>query len=312
MNTEDNSAGPGDSTPAPAPNPFHRSLQIRVPRTATQRVDDGATWSMNSHDGASRTEGVSRVQTSDLVNMNAGVLASARTRSGGGPAHRITENTVVRVNGHDMAVKTAVQLGALRRTGTGEYEETGRGIGGRPTSQPVPLELPPAHTPQPLEANAVSATETLRAALPAPVLNRVIESVITKGRGAPAVTHLASDLGIDAASLHATVSTAVDGFQRQADEIVAGMGLEPAHFYEWARTNHRDELRNAMREHFHGIGLESYVVLADKYARKVAPDAETLRQGGLRTFYDRNTHEQMVTVKGVTMSVKAAAKTGLI
>jgi hypothetical protein len=89
-------------------------------------VRDGGTLAMDVNKGTLRHSEVQKYSTSDLVDVNADdIMATARNPVTMGPPSTITTASVVRANGVDMPISTALALGWLVRTADG-FKQTAK------------------------------------------------------------------------------------------------------------------------------------------------------------------------------------------
>jgi hypothetical protein len=122
------------------------------------------------------------------------------------------------------------------------------------------------------------------------------------------LSHLGDDAQVQfRGQLHAAAAM----YQKQADDYVSSLGVDPQDLWTWARANRSQELHEAMRQHYFAQNPKAYELLANVYLTRVAPDVATMRTGGLDAHSTRN-GDAMVSIGGLTMTAKAAARAGLI
>src|SRR5688500_16517876 len=114
-------------------------------------MDDGK-WGMQPREGSPEGSVSIRVvdSNSDLQRMTAadlmpadeneaGILATARN-SAGGPAGRLTDDSVVKYQGMELTLKTAASMGLIARNADGSYSERGAALA--PQQKPTPTQPP--------------------------------------------------------------------------------------------------------------------------------------------------------------------------
>jgi hypothetical protein len=225
----------------------------------------------------------------------------------------VRDTDLVVCNGVEMQARMAASLGYIERTATG-YRDLGQAAPATaPQAPPVGQAAPAqeAATAPPLTAEASAARQSLRAALPGSMLDHVVSTVITEGVDAVSAS-VASDAGVSAAELHDNLRKATAGMFAQVSTVLARKGVEAADFTQWAQQHAKADLQDAMRQHWYAGDTSRYTDLAERYLRSNPPTTQSMKDGGLDTFWDRQTRQQMIRIAGTTMSVKVAARMGLI
>lgn len=251
---------------------------------------------------------VTRIGVEDYMDPSRGILGTARTASGA-PAMKITDDTVVTVQGIEMRVADAERLGYNVR---GQQPQ-----GSQPITTNAPQEVPPtgpvqetAPAPLPLAQGAQEALARLQRDLPGSVADTLVATVIN---GGTVHQDMAVESGIaDPDGFVRDVGAVVEGLRQQGAQSIASLGADPQHFVQWAERHAAHELRDAMRQHVHSGNPHVYAQLVDRYFRATPPDAETLKAGGLDTFANPANGETMVRIGGMEVQASVAARMGLI
>jgi len=165
-----------------------------------------------------------------------------------------------------------------------------------------------------IEPEYAQSREALVNGLPVPILDALVTRISADETGTvePHTRAAAEAMGVPREQIDATVRSAVLGLQKQADAAITATGVTPDEFYDWAKANHPQELRAAMRQHFNTANPDAYSRLVDKFTRSVPPDVGTLEANGIETWINRQTGERMVRLAGMAMRLKVAVKCGYI
>jgi hypothetical protein len=104
---------------------------------------------------------------------------------------------------------------------------------------------------------------------------------------------------------------AIAYYQTAADATVGeAVGAENVQdFYTWAKQNHGSELKRAAIQQYHTHRTDAYAPLLERYLRQNEPSAAATRAAGLTTF---GKDDELVTIGGLTMTRKVAARSGLL
>jgi hypothetical protein len=251
---------------------------------------------------------------------DSGILATARTPAFNGPAHEIKPTTIVRVEGYDMEVRTAVQMGYLRRNGEGTYTETTKAD--RDAAEAAKRHQVEQQQPeQPASSGDVSKMTTTAFH---PEIQKDIDQ-ITEGRGedvwvpafAEYVTHGNLDrvvgmTGMSREQAEVFVSVAQAAFAAQAQAALSEIvGDDMEGFAGWCVENKPREYQRAVTTHVRARSVDGYKELAAEYQRTVAPSEEMLRKSGYEVAKDRATGELLVKLDaGEWVSVRVATRQG--
>lgn len=99
-------------------------------------------------------------------------------------------------------------------------------------------------------------------------------------------------------------------WQEQADRHVKAAGIDPEHFYEWARTSNPDALKAAIQGQLFGRSLKGYSTLMESYLGNVPPTLEALQRGGIPTKEQGGT--VFVQIGGTWTPLQAAVKARMV
>lgn len=283
---------------------------IRDGEVVEQTFLDGGT-------GETTQSGMIRVNAADFGNGREGVLATLRTPAGS-PTNDTNDNTRVTVGGVETTVGNAVRLGYLIREGERVFEPAktpsapqGETPPNAPQSTTATPQGPTIPQPDVLSAEASAAQERLNTALP-PITAQHVAARLIAGKSI--------DMGLlnasvaDSAQALADIETLREGYSHQAGAYLIRNGVAASdldHFREWAAAVHPREFQMAMSQHFHSGDPAHYADLARKFARTVAPHPDNARAAGIEVRRDIRGND-LVTIKGMTMTLKAAARAGLM
>lgn len=121
------------------------------------------------------------------------------------------------------------------------------------------------------------------------------------------------DTGMEANIRERVEKTIMRGWgiwQRQVDEHVEAAGIVPEDFYDWARENHPDTLKQAIQGQLFGRSLKGYSDLLESYFDNVPPTLEALQRGGIPTKEQGGT--VFVQIGGTWMTLQAAVKARMV
>lgn len=245
-----------------------------------------------------------------------GILATAMT-PWGSPARELKPETLVDVGGQMAPLKVAEKMGKVRRDAAGNWIEVAEGE--RQSSeqqQPSEEEELGGIKAEPFseadEAALVEAVGDVSTQSLGAVLIPLALEIAETGESSVNIEDVASKLGTTPERAAAIAETVERLFQGQADSSLKELQVDPQKFYEWARLHRLDGLRRAVANHLSARSLSDYRTLAKEYLRHTVPDAEGLKQAGYESRLDPTTRELMVKLRGVWVSVKAAARDGMI
>lgn len=315
----------------------------------TSRVHTGhLTFTNGVQQGPEST--VTRQTAADLAPAQGGILATLQNNAGSPTSTISPTATVELPGMGRTSVKVAATLGFLTLTADGRYVEAGRGnVEGGLQSQAqaqTANNTPQAQEQQqqgeegPALFGGVHSSglsgEEIYGGLIEPIQQATYDSML-----AAATAHLAqdgdldgligaltsrygSDIANDYAAFHeaeavtgdmpervrAIIEGGAEMWQRQADQHIKAAGIVPADFYQWARENHPDTLKQAVQGQLFGRSLKGYSDLLESYFDNVPPTLEALQRGGIPTKEQGGT--TFVQLGGTWMSLQAAVKARMV
>lgn len=324
-----------------------QSLGIQPQQFNTSRVHTGHVSFMGGvQQGPEST--VTRQAAADLAPAQGGILATLQNNAGA-PTSTISPTATVELPGMGRtSVKVAATLGFLTLTADGRYVEAGRGNveGGLQTQgsqeqaanaqeqQQQDGEGPALFGSTPSGANLDELYAGHIAGLEQSTYESMLASglaVMSKGGDIEAIVGnlagrhetaiiqaLAHTFGVDDPGLQGDtkaisadyIRDGVAVWQRQTDEHVKAAGIDPAHFYEWARESKPDALKQAIQGQLFGRSLKGYSDLMESYFDNVPPTLEALQRGGIPTKEQGGT--VFVQLAGTWMTLQAAVKARLV
>jgi hypothetical protein len=211
-----------------------------------------------------------------------------------------------------MSLAGAEHAGLVKRDAAGNYSEVSA------AEQAAANTPPPENVEQP-EAFTAEADEAALANLAANVRPEAVQDIVTAFvSGRPLTPANLHDYGRQAGMSPEQFETALGGvmasFTQQANETVKKTGLADSDlgdFYNYCEANHAEAFKTAKLDHALRRSTRGYVALADRYMRSVAPSENVLRAAGY-TLGKAGDGSTTVLINGAYVSLKVAAKTGLI
>lgn len=286
--------------------------------------------------GQQVTEGaVYRASENDVVSRPAGMLSSVRN-NGGFLTQNVTPDCTVEIPGFGRtSVKVAEQLGYLSRSSDGGYREVsqpGKGEGSPSAQQGIqggPDEAQQGNPEGTPDEGSEGGPELFGGGyeedygelikdVPQGVYDSLLASAnahLTEGLDLSQITEklaprLASAMRIEPGKAASMIDEGATLWQVQADMAVERFGADPGDFYEWAQTNRKDALQQAVNGHLFGRSTQGYRDLVNDYFDNTIPTVEALKKGGIPV----KEHGGQVTVKlkGHWMSLESAVKARLV
>jgi hypothetical protein len=284
-------------------------------------VDQGVIFS-GSRDAAT----IQRITSADLAPAQRGILGTLQNNAGF-PTGNIGPNATVELPGLGRtSVKVAVTLGYLSRTEDGRYVEAGstRGnveggqVSGSNAQDPQQQQAGADEAPDLFAPNLENAYGNLIADIPQGTYESMLASgaaLIGKGGDLDSIaqaiaTRSASVMGVEPSEAAEQIKLGAEAWQKQADGHLQGLGIDPSDFYEWAKENRPNEIRQALQGQLFGRSLKGYTDLANAYYDSVPPTLEALAKGGVPTRTEGGA--VMVQLQGVWMSLDSAVKARLV
>lgn len=243
-------------------------------------------------------------------------------------AHKQHPNAIVKLpHGIDTTLEQAFRMGMVGKDASGQYYDfdTSKKNDVESSKQVNQPEQPKAfdddHGPKvlPLET-ARASLEALSSSLPESQLDVLIESAAKHALDTPfdddgnpvklSLEGFTTASGLDESVLHGHLGSVLDGFQKAADDALKSLGVDTNNFYQFLKDEHPSKLKDVMREHYVTKNPGVWKKLVPLYRSSVLPSDEALNRAGIKV--NKRDGEAYITLGGVQMTVKAAAKAGLI
>ncbi len=228
----------------------------------------------------------------------------------GSPVTELLPTTLVTMDGVQAPISFWVGEGRLQKAADGTYSEA--------AAQAVAALQADPNDFLHIDANSM---ERLNHALD-PVPQEYLDTLMASGVGiamgridqASLVSRFASVSGRELDESQGRVEAIQAVYQAQADAALTGRnGLSQADlpaFYEWARTNRREQLQETIQKQLYTHDVSGYRTLATQWRSRVAPTIEAFKASGIPVRTQGQGKE--VFIHGQWMSPGAAARAGLI
>lgn len=268
--------------------------------------------------GVTKSESFQRhtVNQSDVVaervNNADSILGTARTPFGslGRP---LNPQSVVTVDGMDMALSTAESLGYVSRNADGNYIETGVTTQSQQEDQQRQQEEQAKQEQDSFEFHPehLSKLDEILAPLDQSFYDASVASAIRSGVDSLDYDAIADNLGTNKADAIARAQFVESSYRNVADTAVSPIvGEDVQAVWDWAAENRPEEHKAAIRDLVFANSTASLKALATMYMQNTIPDADTLAAGGFETKSESG--EDFVKVGDAWMTTKAAARAGFI
>lgn len=269
--------------------------------------------------GVTKSESFQRhtVNQSDVVaervNNADSILGTARTPFGslGRP---LNAQSVVTVDGLDMALSTAEALGFVARNADGNYVETKVTTQSQQEDQQRQQEEQAKQEQEDsfeFPEEQLNLINQLIEPLPQSTYDAAVASAILNGSEGLNYDQLADNLGTNKADAIARAQFVESSYRNVADSAVSPIvGEDVQAVWDWAAENRPEEHKAAIRDLVFANSTSSLKALATMYMQNTIPDADTLAAGGFETKFESG--EEFVKVGNAWMTTKAAARAGFI
>jgi hypothetical protein len=287
--------------------------------TAGVRINTGGVNSISISNGQATTSSstVQRITTEDFT--DGGIVGSLGFS-------RVHDKAVVQTPHGTMELRMAHQLGLVGKTSEGHYYDLGNEPSKKSSEVNKVIEKVQSNDqaqdqPQELPTEAAKlGLNVINSALPEnsvdSMLTQVMEHQLNAAFNEDATTtplsleHFANEAGLPKEVLETSVSSVIDGFQRQADGLLKKEGINPDEFYGYLLEKHPEKVREAIKTHYQTKNPTVWKSLVHTYRTGVLPSDDTLARAGYLVEYHGKT--RYINFKGVQMTVQAAANAGLI
>lgn len=136
----------------------------------------------------------------------------------------------------------------------------------------------------------------------------IINSAVTDGHIDLAA--YANEIGQPEGLLQLYTNDIIQGYQAQADSVLSAQGVDLNEFYEFLQEEHPELLKESIQKHYRSKDPSIWKELIPLYRSSVLPSEEALRRAGIPVRQVGN--DKIITYKGMTMTLKAAVKAGLL
>ncbi|MDO3576655.1 hypothetical protein [Ralstonia pseudosolanacearum] len=277
---------------------------------------------INGSDGRYASSGVQSFSAAeDFSVFDAGDWRSTARSAQGFPTNEIGEDSVVTIGGISSPVKVFVTTGVLQKQGN-EYVLAG-GQQTQQGQQQAPQQQAQEDEAQGDDSAAIpdDVAQAMNAAAE-PFSQPVYDQGVALGVAAAlgdiplesVAAGVAKNSGMEPGDVAQRADFIIQSYQQQADTYITsrlGLAAEDLHdFYAYAREN-KGALRAALNGQLYGGSMAAWKPLVDGYMSSTAPSADALRSRGFETKQGADGAE-LVRINGTWMSLKAAARAGLI
>lgn len=241
-------------------------------------------------------------------------------------AHKQHAEAIVKLpGGFDTSLENAFRMGLVGKDSSGQYFDFDGPKKNEVDSNPQETQQakPKEDTTEPefkVPAPALGALAALSQAMPEYHVDQIMETAANHavfqavdGDGKPIPLNLAAYAqmtGYSEQELNGHVGAVMDGYQAAADKALRSLGVDTDTFYQFLKDEHPGKLKEAMRHHYFTKDASVWKGLVPLYRSSVLPTDEALQRAGIAVH--RRNGESYINYKGTQMTVKAAAKAGLL
>ncbi|MFV8642317.1 hypothetical protein ACNRBS_22530 [Ralstonia pseudosolanacearum] len=276
----------------------------------------GGTTSISFRGDTSTTVNTGRGEVSarDLTPFAADDWRSTARNSYGHPTSKITEQSVVEIDGMSAEVGILVKAGVLIETKDGDFVRAAQSAPQEQQQKDTPAE------PGAMPADVVDAVNSAMDGLSDSTVQKAgslgIAAAVGDMSADDIVTAVARDTGMEPSEAAQRVQFATAAFQSQADNFVVNhLGIPSGdlqNFYDFCRQpENKGALQTAVQQQVFGNSMAAFKPLVSAYMSNVAPSAAVLQANGFETKTGPS-GEGMVRINGQWMATKVAAKLGMI
>lgn len=203
------------------------------------------------------------------------ILETARTPFGS-PASEITPDTIVTVTDESGAkmettVAVAAQMGMLRKTASGGYEEATPQAKAEADVEDQPED--DSHLMK-VDQSVQDFVDQAHTALGESTVQSMINALVGDGEVSDAnVRRYATDMGIEPEQFHDTVTSLIESYENHFNEFCNGHGADPEGFNRWLSENvDSHELMSRLNLYVHTSNTkEAFGDFLETYRSKTAP-----------------------------------------
>lgn len=300
--------------PAPEGNPSH--LAPEGYRGVAINAQPGAM--SVGPDGTVTTSRPQSVNTADFTTGASGILAKARTAQGSPSMGGIKPTDIISIDGFELTVASAEQLGMVGRDANGEYVELQGGVKAAQDEATPKEEAPVDDTEGFADPKAEAALTELALSVAPNHHVAAIQDVLKTGEISElTINRAASEAGREPSAVAQQASNVMEHFRTQAVTAVQSWGSDdPMEFFNWAHQAKPNQFKEAMQAHAMERSTKGYQPLYQEYVASLAErDPEFVMAaefgGGITARKDGKT--VVLKVPGVgEMTLRQALKAKLV
>ena len=236
-------------------------------RGATINAQPGVVSVTESGTTTRRPQGMN---TADFSSGSAGILANARTPLGAPSMGGVQPTDIITVNGFELSVGQAEQMGMVSRDASGRYVEVQGGVEAA-TAEPAPEEAP-ADDAEAFAPEAEQALASLCQGVSPSLQVAALQDAIGSGEiSATTISRAAAESGREPTAVAAEASQAMEHFKAQAVTAVQSWGSDdPMEFFAWAQQEKPRQFKEAMQAHGMDRSTKGYQPLYQEYVAGIA------------------------------------------
>jgi hypothetical protein len=293
-----------------------------VPSGLSSPLRTGGVTRVTMNGSESRTEVERCYQSSGTEGVpTTGFEATAIDPRTKRPTRDINDDTLITLGGTQGRAKDFYNAGLL------DKDERGNFVSPYDKSHPRGEPVEPQAAPQETPSDIAQMPSDLVAALDATVegfAQGTVNAAVASGIGAAVgdldfsvvAEGLARNTGIELADAQQRVAFAQQAYESQVRAYLSGprIGLDAGDVEDlvgWAQEKAKGDLKDAIQRQIYGQDMSGWRKLAAAYSREAAPTMESLQQAGFAVKRSDD-GDEIVRVNGAWLSVKVAAKMGLI
>jgi hypothetical protein len=261
--------------------------------------------------------------------FDAGDWRSTARSAQGFPTNEIGEDSVVTIGGVSSPVKVFVTTGILQKQGDkyvlagGQQQAHANAAQGHDDAEQQQDQQQQQAQGDDSAAIPDDVTQAMNAAaepFSQPVYDNGVALGIAHALGDIPIESVAAGVaknsGMEPGDVAQRAEFIINSFQAQADNFITGrLGVAESDlqdFYAFAREPaNKGALRDALNGQLYGGSMAAWRPLVDRYISNTAPSAAALKSRGFETKQGADGAD-LVRINGTWMSLKAAARAGLI
>ncbi|MDO3579210.1 hypothetical protein [Ralstonia pseudosolanacearum] len=282
---------------------------------------------INGSDGRYASSGVQSFSAAeDFSVFDAGDWRSTARSAQGFPTNEIGEDSVVTIGGISSPVKVFVTTGVLQKQGNeyvlagGQQTQQGHADAEQQQDQQQQQQQAQGDDSAAIPDDVAQAMNAAAEPFSQPVYDNGVALGIAHALGDIPIESVAAGVaknsGMEPGDVAQRTEFIINSFQSQADHFITGrLGVAESDlqdFYAFAREPaNKGALRDALNGQLYGGSMAAWRPLVDRYISNTAPSAAALKSRGFETKQGADGAD-LVRINGTWMSLKAAARAGLI